>query len=74
MQPDDLHNVRQWLGSVVMLHDRGELRMDFRPLRLTVAYHAPCQRRGYGSGKRLIAGPADGHPAGPIDDPATRLG
>ena len=72
MQPDDLHDVRQWLGSVVMMHDRGELRMDFRPLRLTVAYPAPGQQQGYGSGKRLIAGPADGHPPGPIDDLATR--
>jgi hypothetical protein len=57
----------------MMLHDRGELRTDFRPLRLTGTYHAPCQQQGYGIGKRLIAGPANGHPAGPIDDLATRL-
>jgi hypothetical protein len=72
LQPDDLHDVRQWLGSVMMLHDGDELRMDFRPLRLTVPQPTPCQQRGYGIGKRLIAGPADGHPAGPIDDLATR--
>jgi hypothetical protein len=50
-----------------------ERRMDFRPLRLTVAYRAPCQEQGYGIGKRLLAGPANGHLAGPIDDLATRL-
>jgi hypothetical protein len=56
----------------MMLHHRDELRMDFRPLRPTLAYPAPCQQQGYGSGKRLIAGPADGHPPGPIDDLATQ--
>ena len=60
MQPDDLHNVRQRFGSVVMLHDRGEFWTDFRPLRLTAAYHAPCQQQGYGIGRRLIAAQADG--------------
>ena len=73
LQSDDLHNLRQRLGSVMMLHDRGELRTDFPPLRLTVAYSAPRQQQGYGMSKRLIAGPANGHPAGPIDDLATRL-
>jgi len=67
-----LHDVRQRLGSVMMLHDCVELRTDLRPLWLTVAYPAPCQHQACGSGKRLIAGPADGHPAGPIDDLATR--
>ena len=66
-----LHDVRQRLGSVMMLHDRGELRTDVRPLRLAVAYHAPCQ--GYGIGKRLIAAQADGDLAGAIDDLAARL-
>ena len=56
----------------MMLHDCGELRTGFRPLRLTVAYYAPCQQQGYGVGKRLIAGPANGQLAGPIDDLATR--
>jgi hypothetical protein len=68
-----LHNVRRRLGSVMMLHDRGELRTNFRPLRLTVTYHAPCQQQGHGIGKRLIAAQADGDPAGAIDDLATRL-
>ena len=56
----------------MMLHDCVELQMDFPPLQLTVAYPAPCQEQWYGIGRRLIAGPPDGHPAGPIDDLATR--
>ncbi len=56
-----------------MLHDRGELRTDFRPLRLTVTYPAPCQQQGHGIHKRLIAAPADGDLAGAIDDLAPRL-
>jgi hypothetical protein len=66
-----LHEVRQRLGSVMMLHARGELRTDLRPLRLTV--HAPCQEQGRGIGKRLIAAPADGEVAGAIDELAARL-
>ncbi len=66
-------NVRQRLGSLMMLHDRGELRTDFRPLRLTVTYYAPCQQQGQGIGKRLIAAQADGDLAGAIDDLAARL-
>jgi hypothetical protein len=57
----------------MMLPDRGELRRDFRPLRLTVTFHAPCRRQGHGIGKRLIAAPADGEVAGAIDDLAARL-
>jgi hypothetical protein len=71
--PNDLHDVRQRLGSVMMLYDRGELRTDFRPPRLTVAYHAPCQQQRHGIGKRLIAAQADGDLAGAIDDLAARL-
>jgi hypothetical protein len=57
----------------MMLHDRGELRTDFRALRLTVTYHAPCQQQWHGIGKRLIDAQADGDLAGAIDDLATRL-
>ena len=57
----------------MMLHDCGELRSDFRPLRFTVTYHAPCQQQGHGIGKRLIAAQADGDVAGAIDDLVTRL-
>ena len=61
-------------ARLVMLHDRGELRTDFGPLWLTVAYHAPCQQQqGQGIGKRLIAAQADGDLAGVIDDLAARL-
>jgi glycerol-3-phosphate dehydrogenase subunit C len=35
---------------LMMLHGRGELRTDFKPLQLTVPYHAPCQQRGHGIG------------------------
>jgi glycerol-3-phosphate dehydrogenase subunit C len=37
-----------------MLHDRGELRTDFRPLPMTVTYHAPCQQQGHGIGKPAL--------------------
>ena len=43
-----------------MLHDRGELRTDVRPPRLTVTYRAPCQQQAHGVGKRLIDAQADG--------------
>ena len=56
----------------MMLHDRGELGTDFRPLRLTVTYHAPCQQQAHGIGKRLIPAEADSDPAGSIDDLAMR--
>jgi glycerol-3-phosphate dehydrogenase subunit C len=36
------------------LHDQGELRSDFRPMPLTVAYHAPCQQQGHGIGKPAL--------------------
>jgi glycerol-3-phosphate dehydrogenase subunit C len=36
------------------LHEGGELRTDFRPLPLTVPYHAPCQQQGHGIGKPAL--------------------
>jgi len=36
------------------LHERGELRTDFRSLPLTVPYHAPCQQRGHEIGKPAL--------------------
>jgi glycerol-3-phosphate dehydrogenase subunit C len=36
------------------LHERGELRTDFRPLPMTVPYHAPCQQQGHGIGKPAL--------------------
>jgi glycerol-3-phosphate dehydrogenase subunit C len=39
---------------LLMLQDRGELRGDFKPLPLTVTYHAPCQQQGHGIGKPAL--------------------
>jgi glycerol-3-phosphate dehydrogenase subunit C len=39
---------------LLAMHARGELRADFRPLELTVVYHAPCQQRGHGIGKPAL--------------------
>ena len=39
---------------LLLLHERGELRTDFRPLPLAVPYHAPCQQRGHGIGKPAL--------------------
>ena len=39
---------------LLALHDRGELRTDFRPIREIVAYHAPCQQQGHGIGKPAL--------------------
>jgi glycerol-3-phosphate dehydrogenase subunit C len=36
------------------LHQRGELRTDFRALPETVAYHAPCQQQGHWIGKPAL--------------------
>lgn len=57
----------------MMLHDRGELRTDFRPLWLTVAYPALCQQQRHGIGKRAIPTQADGDLAGAIDHLAARF-
>jgi glycerol-3-phosphate dehydrogenase subunit C len=36
------------------LHDRGELKTDFKPVEEVVAYHAPCQQQGHGIGKPAL--------------------
>ncbi len=36
------------------LHDRGELRTDFKPVPETTAYHAPCQQQGHWIGKPAL--------------------
>jgi glycerol-3-phosphate dehydrogenase subunit C len=36
------------------LHDRGELKTDFQPVRETIAYHAPCQQQGHWIGKPAL--------------------
>ncbi|MBI5103984.1 MAG: anaerobic glycerol-3-phosphate dehydrogenase subunit C [Solirubrobacterales bacterium] len=48
---DNMYDICEYL---VMLHERGELRTDFRPLPLTVTYHAPCQQQGHGVGKPAL--------------------
>jgi glycerol-3-phosphate dehydrogenase subunit C len=39
---------------LVAMHERGELRTDFRPVGETVVYHAPCQQQGHGVGKPAL--------------------
>lgn len=39
---------------LLMLHERGELRTDFRPVPMTIPYHAPCQQRGHGIGRPAV--------------------
>ncbi|MCL2735840.1 MAG: anaerobic glycerol-3-phosphate dehydrogenase subunit C [Propionibacteriaceae bacterium] len=54
--------VRDASEFLLDLAERGELPLDFTPVPLTVAYHAPCQLKGQGMGKpaldllRLIPG------------------
>jgi glycerol-3-phosphate dehydrogenase subunit C len=36
------------------LHDKGELATDFRPVPLTIAYHAPCQQQNQQIGKPAL--------------------
>jgi glycerol-3-phosphate dehydrogenase subunit C len=36
------------------LHDRGELRTDFKPVEEHIAYHAPCQQQGHWVGKPAL--------------------
>jgi glycerol-3-phosphate dehydrogenase subunit C len=42
-----MFDICEWL---VMLHNRGELKTDFKPVEMTVPYHAPCQQRGHAMG------------------------
>lgn len=55
---EDLHAVSGAMFDIceylLLLHERGELKTDFRPLPLTVTYHAPCQQRGHGIGKPAL--------------------
>lgn len=36
------------------LHQAGELRTDFKPIALTLPYHAPCQQRAHRVGKPAL--------------------
>jgi glycerol-3-phosphate dehydrogenase subunit C len=48
---DRMYDVSEYLLN---LHDRGELRTDFKPIPMTVTYHAPCQQQGHGIGKPAL--------------------
>jgi glycerol-3-phosphate dehydrogenase subunit C len=37
-----------------LLHERGELRTDFKPVERTLPYHAPCQLRAHRIGKPAL--------------------
>ncbi|MBV9603678.1 MAG: anaerobic glycerol-3-phosphate dehydrogenase subunit C [Solirubrobacterales bacterium] len=39
---------------LLLLHDRGELKTDFKPVSERVAYHAPCQQQGHYIGKPAL--------------------
>jgi glycerol-3-phosphate dehydrogenase subunit C len=39
---------------LLLLHEHGELRTEFRPLPLTVPYHAPCQQQSHGIDKPAL--------------------
>jgi len=39
---------------LLMLHERGELKTDFKPVPMTMPYHAPCQQRGHGIGRPAV--------------------
>ncbi len=55
---EDLRTVSAHMYDIceflLKLHERGELRTDFRPLDMTVPYHAPCQQQGHGIGKPAL--------------------
>ncbi len=36
------------------LHDRGELKTDFKPVNEHIFYHAPCQQQGHWIGKPAL--------------------
>jgi glycerol-3-phosphate dehydrogenase subunit C len=40
---------------LLALADAGDLPLDFRPIEMTVPYHAPCQLRGQGMGTPAVA-------------------
>jgi len=58
VEDEDLDTVSKQMYDVceflLLLHEKGELKTDFRPLALEVPYHAPCQQRGHGIGKPAL--------------------
>jgi glycerol-3-phosphate dehydrogenase subunit C len=37
-----------------LLHERGELNTNFKPIERTLPYHAPCQQRAHGIGRPAL--------------------
>jgi glycerol-3-phosphate dehydrogenase subunit C len=58
MDDPDLRVVSEHVYDIceylLALHDGGQLPTEFRPLPLTVTYHAPCQQQGHGIGKPAL--------------------
>jgi glycerol-3-phosphate dehydrogenase subunit C len=48
---DHIYDICEYL---VAMHERGELKTDFKPVPETVTYHAPCQQRGHYIGKPAL--------------------
>jgi len=42
--------IRDMMEFLLELHEAGELPTDFRPIEMTVPYHAPCQLKSQGIG------------------------
>jgi glycerol-3-phosphate dehydrogenase subunit C len=42
--------IRDIMEFLLELHEAGKLPTDFKPINLTVPYHAPCQLKGQGMG------------------------
>jgi glycerol-3-phosphate dehydrogenase subunit C len=55
---DDLRIVSERTFDIceylVAMHERGELRADFRAVPETVTYHSPCQQQGHGIGEPAL--------------------
>jgi glycerol-3-phosphate dehydrogenase subunit C len=58
MQSDAVRAVAQQTFDIFeflrMLHERGELRTDFRSIERTLPYHAPCQLRAHRIGRPAL--------------------
>ena len=58
VEDDDLRVVSRQTYDIceflAELHQAGELKTDFRPVPLTVTYHAPCQQQGHNIGKPAL--------------------
>lgn len=46
--------IRDMMEFLLDLHEAGELPTDFRPIEMTVPYHAPCQLKSQGMGQPAV--------------------